>query len=127
LKPNGRIVAACQVFLVVPALLFLVALLARGRQPIQTIVALDAQAIVTWYAARQWTLWLLLIALPAAALIIGFFDLAVRSQSSEQRSANPQRSPSSTSSVPASTLIMAAGTALAVVDLAVVALHMMMN
>jgi len=88
LKPNERIVAACQVFLVVPALLFLVALLARGRQPIQTIVALDAQAIVTWYAARQWTLWLLLIALPAAALIIGFFDLAARSQSSEQRSAN---------------------------------------
>ena len=41
------------------------------NEPAQT-----AQRIVMWYAARQWTLWVLLIALPFAVLVIGFVTFA---------------------------------------------------
>ena len=62
-------VAALQGLLLFPALLFMAALPARNLP--QHDLAQNAQSIVMWYAARQWTLWGLLIALPVAALAVG--------------------------------------------------------
>jgi len=58
-----------------PALLFMGALAVRNLQSLQYQPARTAQRIVVWYAARQWTLWALLIALPFTVLIIGCCSL----------------------------------------------------
>jgi hypothetical protein len=50
-----------------PALLFLTAVVVRYLPPL----AGPAQRLVMWYAARYWTLWALLIAMPLAALVTG--------------------------------------------------------
>jgi hypothetical protein len=49
------------------------ALVARNLP--QHELAVNAQRIVMWYAARQWTLWLLLIALPLTVLAAGCVTL----------------------------------------------------
>src|SRR5579864_6062779 len=70
-----RIVAFLEVLLLFPALLFMGALVVRNL-PLQYQLALTAQQLVMWYAARMWTLWVLLIALPIAVLVIGCVTLA---------------------------------------------------
>lgn len=67
------LVAISDLVLIFPAVLFLGAVLARGLPA----VTFPAQAIVTWYADRLWTLWILLISLPFAALITGIVTLFV--------------------------------------------------
>ena len=47
------------------------ALVVRNLQPLQYEPACTAQRIVMWYAGRQWTLWVLLIALPFVVLVAG--------------------------------------------------------
>ena len=42
-----------------------------GRRLPQPDLARSADQLVDWYAARMWTLWLLLLALPFAALATG--------------------------------------------------------
>ncbi|HEV2751902.1 MAG TPA: hypothetical protein VGV12_15380 [Gemmatimonadales bacterium] len=66
-----RTIAVTELLLISPALLFMIALVVRELQPQQYEPAHTAERIVMWYAARQWTLWVLLIALPLAALVIG--------------------------------------------------------
>lgn len=66
-----RTIAATEVLLIFPAALFLAALLVRQAQPERYEPAHTAQRIVAWYAARPWTLWVLLIALPFAVLASG--------------------------------------------------------
>ena len=66
-----RIVAVLELLLLFPAALFMTALVVRELQPLQTEPAHSAQQLVMWYAARMWTLWVLLLALPLAALITG--------------------------------------------------------
>ena len=66
-----RIVAATELVLMFPASLFLAAVVARHLGP----VADPAQQVVTWYSARMWTLWVLLIALPLAAMLTGCVTL----------------------------------------------------
>ncbi len=63
---DRRIVAAAELVLIFPAALFLTAVVARHLQPLEF-----AQEIVTWYSVRFWTLWVLLIGLPFAALFNG--------------------------------------------------------
>jgi hypothetical protein len=48
----------------------------RELQPLQNEPAHTAQQVVMWYAARLWTLWVLLIALPLAVLVTGCVTLA---------------------------------------------------
>ena len=72
MKMIRRSVAALELMLVFPAVLFMTALFTRNIQPQQFEPAHTAQLIVDWYAARTHVgLWLFLIGLPVAVLIIG--------------------------------------------------------
>jgi hypothetical protein len=68
---SKRTLATAQLLLMLPAILFMGALVARQLSPVQHEPAQTAQRIVMWYAGRMWTLWALLIALPLTALITG--------------------------------------------------------
>jgi hypothetical protein len=57
-----------------PAVLFMAALIARNL-PLHEMAA-NAQHIVLWYAARLWTLWVLLLALPFVVLTTGSVALS---------------------------------------------------
>ena len=67
------VTAALDFVLIVPAALFMAALVIRNL-PVHE-VANTAQGIVMWYAGRLWTLWVLLLALPFAVLITGCIAL----------------------------------------------------
>jgi hypothetical protein len=68
-----RTLAAAHLLLISPSLLFLVAVIIQRLHPSQP--AQTAQHIVTWYAERMWTLWILLLALPLSVLISGSISL----------------------------------------------------
>jgi hypothetical protein len=77
MKTNYRPLAALELLLVCPAVLFMTALFMRSVQPLQYEPAHTAQSIVDWYAARPHVgLWVLLIALPLAVLATGAVALA---------------------------------------------------
>ena len=67
-------IAALEVALISPAALFMTSLVTREITPLP-VAAQVAQQIVLWYAGRMWTLWVLLLALPFAALITGYLAL----------------------------------------------------
>jgi hypothetical protein len=71
MRATGRLVAASQVLLIFPAILFMGSLVVRNLSPLQNEPAHTAQQIVLWYAGRMWTLWALLIALPLGVLVTG--------------------------------------------------------
>lgn len=62
--------------LILPAALFMAALVLRSLQPLQFEPAHSAQQLVMWYAGRMWTLWVLLLALPFTVLVTGCATLA---------------------------------------------------
>jgi hypothetical protein len=66
--------ALAHLLLIFAAVLFLVAVITQ-RLPLQGEPAFAAQHIVTWYAHRIWTLWILLLALPLSVLISGCISL----------------------------------------------------
>jgi hypothetical protein len=68
--------AAVQLALIAPAAVFLLAVAVRAIGPLESEPAQTAQAIVTWYSGRVWTLWVLLLALPMGAFVIGGATLA---------------------------------------------------
>jgi hypothetical protein len=68
---NKRIIAATVLVLISPAALFLTAVVTRHLKPLQYEPAHTAQRIVMWYAVRYCTLWVLLIAMPFAAMLTG--------------------------------------------------------
>ncbi|SPE27184.1 membrane hypothetical protein [Candidatus Sulfotelmatomonas gaucii] len=77
MKTIQRSIAALELLLIFPAVLFMTALFARSVQPQQYEPAHTAQRIVDWYAARTHVgLWLLLIAFPLAVLVTGCAALA---------------------------------------------------
>ena len=55
-----RISAFLQLVLILPAALFMAALVVRNLGPLRYEPAHTAQQIVMWYAGRLWTLWVLL-------------------------------------------------------------------
>lgn len=71
-----RAIIVGQLLLIFPSVLFMGALVVRELQPIENEAARTAEQIVLWYAARMWTLWVLLIALPLAVLVMGCVTLA---------------------------------------------------
>lgn len=76
MKTFRRSVAALELMLVFPAVLFMTALFARSIQPTVYEPAHTAQRIVDWYASSTHIgLWLLLIALPLSVLLIGVATL----------------------------------------------------
>jgi hypothetical protein len=69
MNANKPYIALMEVLLILPAALFMASLVIR-RLP-STGLDMAAQRTVMWYAERQWTLWLLLVALPLVALAVG--------------------------------------------------------
>src|SRR5690242_15446627 len=63
--------ALAQVLLILPAIVFLGSVVARDLQPLKPA----AERVVMWYAARMWTLWMLLLALPFTVFVTGCVTL----------------------------------------------------
>lgn len=118
------IVAATEWLLILPAVLFLIALFARNLQPTQYQPAHAAEQIVAWYAARPRVgLWLLLIALPCTVLVTGCIVLL------KQWTTDPELQRVARETLAAvrghlATLWVAAATLTAGAILAIVALHL---
>lgn len=116
-------VAAMELVLVVPALIFFTAIFLRNFFPTDDN---GAQQIVLWYAGRTWTLWILLVGLPMATLTLGVGtvlngwgnDASLREDTSRALAALRAHL----------TIFVIASTALAAaIMLALVALHMLLN
>jgi|ERR1700739_4242173 len=122
MNARQRSVAAAQLLLISPAILFMGALGVRSLQPLQKEPAHTAQQIVMWYAVRQWTLWVLLIALPLTVLLTGCITLA-RTRSEHVRLATQQTLAGIRTN--RGMLLIAATTLTAAVVLAIVGLHML--
>jgi hypothetical protein len=119
-----RLVAGLQAALICPAILFLTAVLVGAGEPPQYELARVAQGIVTWYAARMWTLWLLLLILPLAALAAGCFTLL----GSWNRALEPTAGRlAAMPPAPVATFLVAGTTFTSAGILAVVVLHVLAN
>jgi hypothetical protein len=67
-----RAIAAMEVLLILPAMLFMTALFVRNLQPLQYEPARTAERIVMWYSERPRVgLWVLLMALPFSVFVSG--------------------------------------------------------
>jgi len=121
-----RALAAAQLLLMFPAILFMGALAVRQLSPLQHEPAHTAHRIVMWYAGRMWTLWALLISLPLAVLVTGCVTL-LRSWSNVPEL--PYRAQQVLAAIYADRpmLCIAMMTLTAGVVLAIVAMHMAAN
>jgi hypothetical protein len=121
-----RALAAAQLLLMFPAILFMGALVVRQLSPLQHEPAHTAHRIVMWYAGRIWTLWALLITLPLAVLVTGCVTL-LRSWSNIPEL--PYRAQQGLAAIYADRpmLCIAMMTLTAGVVLAIVAIHMAAN
>lgn len=74
-----RAIAATELLLLLPAAIFMAAIVLRNVTPLPNEPALTAQRIVMWYAhlPPQIGLWLLLSAMPFAVVVLGCSVLAV--------------------------------------------------
>jgi hypothetical protein len=120
-----RALAAAHLLLISPALLFLVAVIVQGLQPLQKEPG-TAQHIVMWYAERMWTLWVLLLALPLAVLISGCISLRRNSSRKTQVASLPEKALTALRPAGAKTSV-AVTTATAAVIVGIVILHMLAN
>jgi hypothetical protein len=116
-------VALMEVFLLLPAVLFMASLVARNL-PASTL-GVAAQHTVMWYAERQWTLWLLLVALPLVVLVVGFATL-LQGWGAEHVGSGLHR-PLAAISTDGTTIFIAALTCVAAIILAIVGLHILAN
>ncbi len=124
MKTMPRFLAALELLLVFPAVLFMTSLVARSIQPQQYEPAHTAQRIVDWYASSVHVgLWLLLIALPLAALVIGIATL-LRQWRRNQAFRAATLEAIAILRTHAATLLIAGTTVTAGGILAIVALHM---
>ena len=122
-----RAVATAELLLLFPSSLFMTALVVRTLQPAQYEPAHTAQRIVSWYAERPHVgLWLLLIALPLAALATGAATL-LRSWVGEPNLRLASRETFATIRNHLATLFIAAATLIAGCILEIVALHVLAN
>ena len=123
MRPKKFTIAATELVLIFPAVLFMIALFVRNLQPQQYEPAHTAQQIVNWYALRPRTgLWGLLIALPLAVLVTGCATLWRRwSNESELRDAAWRTI--ETLRIHLATVLIAGATLAAGSILAIVALH----
>ena len=118
---DRRIIAATQLVLIFPAAIFLTAVVARHLQLLQF-----PQEIVTWYSVRYWTLWVLLIGLPFAALFNGCIVLLLNSNDGTDEGQIAEQ-PFAAIHTQLPMRIIAAATLAAGLILVVVVLHMLAN
>ena len=123
---DKRALAALQLVLIFPAAVFMAALLVRYLQPMLYEPARAAQLIITWYSGRIWTLWILLISLPLAALIIGCIAL-LKDWIADLKPQAATAQPSARVRLLPATLLIVAVTLAAGAILVIVAVHMLMN
>jgi hypothetical protein len=117
-----RAVAVTELTLILPAALFMSSLFMRSAfRPAKV-----PEAIVTWYAGRAWTLWVLLLGLPFAVLLIGGSTIV---QSWRHDDAFRQAALQTLAAIRAhaAMLLVAVATAIAGGVLAIVVLHMAAN
>ena len=125
MKQYRRLAAALEVLLLFPAVLFLIALFVRDLQPERYEPAHTAQRIVQWFAGRlHLGLWVLLIALPLAALVFGLATLA-RAWSADEQLRGAAREAVAAVRAQAAMLIVAAATLTAGAVLTIVAVHVL--
>ena len=108
-----RAIAAIELVLILPAALFMTALVLRNLPQFEH----GAQQLVMWYARRTWSLWVLLLGLPLT--VLGCATLARDWERNMQSLAMILTH--------SATLLIAATTAGAGVILPIVALHMLAN
>jgi hypothetical protein len=127
MKMIQRPLAALELLLVFPSVLFMAALFVRSIQPIRFEPARTAQRIVDWYASSVHVgLWLLLIGMPLSVLIIGSATL-MRGWHREPDLRDATLKFLGLIRAHASTLLIAGTTVTASGILAIVALHLMTN
>ncbi len=117
-----RVIAATELVLIAPAALFMTALFVRNWQPQPLEPAHSAQRIVLWYAARPWTLRVLLTALPLAALLVGGVTLR-RAWGADAELRGSTRQTVAAARAHLAALLLAAATLAAAGILAIVAVH----
>jgi hypothetical protein len=76
MKVTQRAILGAQLLAIFPSVLFMGALVVRALQPLQNEPAHTAHQIIMWFAARMWSLWVLLLALPFAVLVTGCVTMA---------------------------------------------------
>lgn len=126
MKPAKHALAAAQLLLMFPAVLFMSAVVVRNLQLLPEELAPTVQRIVMWYSARQWTLWVLLIALPLAVLITGCLTL-LRSWRDDAELRQGTQKTLAVIHAHRLMLFVAAMTLIAAAVLAIVFLHMLAN
>jgi hypothetical protein len=125
MKTIQRSLAALELLLVFPAVLFMTSLVARSLQPQQYEPAHTAQRIVDWYATHPPIgLFVLLIALPLAVLALGSVTL-FRQWRRNQALRTATLEAIAIVRAHISALLIAGATATAGGILVIVALHMM--
>lgn len=124
MKTIYRSLAAVELLLVFPAVLFMAALFARSIQPTAYEPAHTAQRIVDWYASSPRVgLWILLIALPLAVLVIGAVAMLCEWRRDDSLR-DAVRKMLGLARAHAAALLIACTTATAFGILAIVAMHM---
>ena len=118
-----RLIAVTELALILPAALFMIALILRSLLPRQYKLAHTAEQLVMWYAARMWTLWVLLLALPLAALVTGCATL----RHTWKWDVESTRQSLTVIRTHLATLVVVATTLTAAAILAIVVLHMLAN
>jgi hypothetical protein len=121
-----RTIVAVELLLIAPSALFMTALFVRNVQPQPLEPAHSAQRIVMWYAARPWTLWVLLMILPLVVLTIGYATL-LRSWHDDVELRHTAQSIFAAIRRHLTTLILAATTLAAAGFLAIVAVHSLVD
>ncbi len=118
MRTATRVLAVVQAALIGPAVVFLTAVLIGVGAPPQYELAHRVQRFVAWFSGKRWTLQVLLILLPFAALMAGASMLL------QMWNREPEVSPSS---APIATLFVGWATLTSAGILTVVALHMLAN
>jgi ABC-type Fe3+ transport system permease subunit len=126
MRSTERLVAASQLLLIFPAVLFMGSLVVRNLSPLSNEPAHTAQQIVSWYAGRMWTLWIFLIALPLGVLIEGVVMLA-RNWSKDVGLSQARRQMLAVIYLNRATVMVAIMTFMSGAILTIVVLHMLAN
>lgn len=124
MKTIRRAIAVIELLLILPATMFMTALFVKNLQPIQYEPAHAAQWLVNWFSLHLVLgLYLFLMAMPMAALILGFSSvLACWRHDAELREATLKMFDSLRPHL--STLVIACSSLVAGGIMAIVALHM---
>lgn len=124
MRTATRIIAAMQLVLIVPAALFMTAVLVAAGDAPKYDLARVAQRIVIWYSGRMWTLGLLLLALPCVVLIAGCATL-LAAWNHDIEVPHSARQSLATIQAPLATLGVVGTTLASAAILAIVVLHML--